>query len=279
MSGAALTAAGLLLTFAAGTTAAAVTPGARVNSTSATAPPAKQTASASMSAMTVAQPLTGQAAPDQGSGFSCVKEIQKSKTATAYKVLKLDHTARSYAIHWRVFPYSLKHARILNQKDWTFQVQLCATGGGNTWNVWDQYFDGLGVTLKYTSSKMIDWTWPSKVDNGEASSSLNFEVNLGVVSIGGTDAVSNYGSHSGNPGVNTNMRWPSGWKKYDNNRLNTYYSSAHTFWYQGTSAFEGNVGQALYEFVTGKSVNFGYGADATIAAQCHRLVGSCVNFA
>ncbi len=71
----------------------------------------------------------------------------------------------------------------------------------------------------------------------------------------------------------------SGWNKYDANRMNTYYSSAHTFWYQGTSAFEGNVGHALYEFVTGGTVGFSYGADWTIAAQCHRMVGSCVNFA
>ncbi len=31
---------------------------------------------------------------------------------------------------------------------------------------------------------------------------LNFEVNVGIVKIGGTDEVSSYGTHSGNLGVN-----------------------------------------------------------------------------
>ncbi len=230
--------------------------------------------------MTVAKPLSGKAgvAPGQGSGFSCVVDQQKSKTAIAYKPLQLVHTARSYAVHWIVFPYSVTHARVVNGQRWTFQVQLCATGGGNTWNVWDQYFDGLGMALTNTSPLMIGWNWASKVDNGAAAASLNFEVNAGVVKIGGTDTVSSYGSHSGNPGVNTNMGWPHKWNKYDANRMNTYYSSAHTFWFQGTSAFEGNVGHALYEYVTGKTVPFSYAATVSIAAQCHRLVGSCVNF-
>ncbi len=68
--------------------------------------------------------------PDQGSGFSCVIDVQKSKTAAAYEPMQLVHTARSFSIHWLVFPYSVKHARIVNQKDYTFQAQLCATGGG-----------------------------------------------------------------------------------------------------------------------------------------------------
>jgi hypothetical protein len=217
--------------------------------------------------------------PDQGSGFTCVVDKQKAKTATQYEPAQYYHTARSYSIHWLVFPYSVKHARHVNGNDWTFQVQLCAVGGGNTWNDWDQYFDGLGMTLAYTAPKMIGWNWASKVDNGEASASLNFEVNAGVVSIGGTDTISSYGTHTGNPGVNTNISWPHSWNKYDGNRMNQYYSSAHTFWFQGTTAFEGNVGHALYEFVTGGTVNFTYGAVWTIQAQCHKLVGSCVNFA
>jgi len=280
MASAALLAAGLLLAAAPDWAAAAVTPAARVSGTAAGAAPASEKASASSSAIAAAKPLNGTVGvvPDQ-SGYSCVVDVQKSKTVAAYEPMQLYHTARSYSVHWLVFPYSVTHARVVNSRDWTFQVQLCGTGGGNTWNVWDQYFDGLGMMLAYTTPKMIGWSWASKVNNGTASASLNFEVNVGVVKIGGTDAVSGYGTHSGNPGVNTNIGWPSRWNKYDVNRMNTYYSSPHTFWYQGTSAFEGNVGHALYEFVTNGTVNFSYGANWTIAAQCHRLVGTCVPFA
>lgn len=280
MSGTALSVAGLLLTVAHGTAVAAATHGTPGSAAPASTAPARQTASSSSSAMTVARPLTGKAGlvPAQGSGFSCVVDVQRSKTVIAYTPLQIYHTARSFSYHWLVFPYSVTHARIVNHRNWTFQVQLCATGGGNTWNVWDQYFDGLGMTLKYTAPFMIGWNWAVKVDNGTASASLNFEVNAGIVKIGGTDTVSSYGAHSGNPGVNTNISWPSSWNKYDANRVNTYYQSAHTFWWQGTSAFEGNVGHALYEDVTSKTVPFSYGADVTISAQCHRLVGNCVPF-
>jgi hypothetical protein len=231
--------------------------------------------------MTAARPLNGKAGfvPDQGNGYECVVDVQKSKTATAYEPLQLVHTARSYAIHWLVFPYSLQHARKVYPDRWTFQVQLCATGGGNTWNEWNQYFDGLGFALATSSPKMIGWDWASKVANGKLSATLNFQVNLGIVSIGGTDTVNSYGTHAGNPGANSDIGWPHGWNKYDGNRMNTYYVSAHTFYFQGTPYFEGNVGHALYEFVTGGTVGFGIGATSTIMAQCHRIVGSCVNFA
>jgi hypothetical protein len=261
-------------------------PSARASSTAASPVPAsekvpaKQNASANASAMTVAKPLKGKAGlvPDQGSGYTCVVDVQKSKTAAAYEPLQLVHTARSFAVHWLVFPYSVTHARVVNRRNWTFQVQLCATGGGNTWNEWNQYFDGLGFALATSSPKMIGWNWASKVDNGTLSAALNFEVNLGIVKIGGSDTVNSYGTHTGNPGANSDIGWPHGWNKYNGNRMNTYYVSAHTFYFQGTPYFEGNVGHALYEFVSGGSVGFGYGAAWSIMAQCHRMVGSCVNF-
>jgi len=162
--------------------------------------------------MTVATPLTGKAVPAQGSGYACVDEMQRIKSAIAYKTMHIFHQARSYSYQWLVFPYSVTHARKV-QGRWTFQVDLCGTGGGDTWNVWDQYFDGLGMTLAYKTNFLLGWKWATKVDNGQASSSLNFQVNAGIVTIGGTDTVSNYGSHSGNWGANSNMHWPSNWNQ------------------------------------------------------------------
>ncbi len=90
------------------------------------------------------------------------------------------------------------------------------------------------------------------------------------MTIGGTTQVKNYGTHAGDTGRDPNLPVPRTWRKFDINRVNAFYVSSHDFIFQGTASAEGNVGHALYEFVTGGTVNFGYGAATEIQAICSK---------
>ena len=172
----------------------------------------------------------------------------------------------------------MRHARRLNGRQWTFQVETCGTGGGHTWNHRHQYFDGQGQMLEYRADHMIGWKWASAVKQGTVSASLNFQVNVGVVTIGGSTNVANYGTHSGTTGKDPNVSWPKRWRKYNANRINEFYMSPHTFKFNGTGSEEGNVGHSLYEFNTAGTVNFTYGASPTILALCAALLDNCPKF-
>lgn len=67
---------------------------------------------------------------------------------------------------------------------------------------------------------------------------------------------------------NSYHQWFNGGAKFDANRVNTFYVSSRDFIFEGTASDEGNVGHALYEFDTGGTVNFRYGAATDIRAFC-----------
>ena len=156
---------------------------------------------------------------------------------------------------WLLSPYSIKHARFLASGP-TFQVEMCLVGSGHSWNYWHQWFDGGAIVLKYTTPLLIGSKWGTKVVNGSANATLNFQLSKGVASIGGSTQVKNYATHSGDTGGDPNLAVPKAWQKYDINRVNAFYISSHDLFFQGTGSSEGNVGHALYEFDTDGTVNF-----------------------
>jgi len=146
-------------------------------------------------------------APAAGSGYSCYVRTRRRKKVVAYRPLTLFKEGRSYEYHWLVAPYSVKHARIVAGQ-YTFQAQLCVTGRGHTWNSWHQWFDGGAILMMYRRS--LEPTLPSyghAVTGGSATASLNFKVNLGIVSIGGSTQIYNYGTHTGDEGSNCQDLW------------------------------------------------------------------------
>ena len=132
--------------------------------------------------------------------------------------------------------------------------------------------------LAYKPDHLIGWKWASAVKNGTASATLQFSVNVGVVTIGGSTNVASVSTHYGSTGKDPNVRWPKSWRKYNANRVNEYYVSPHNFPWDGTGAEEGNVGHSLYEFDTGGTVNFTYGASPTIRAFYAEAVTNCQRF-
>lgn len=199
--------------------------------------------------------------------YTCIVETRKNRNLVGYKPLTVHNGGRSHSMTWLLSPYSVKHARFLASGP-TFQVEMCLVGSGHSWNYWHQWFDGGAIVLKYTRALMIGSKWGTKVVNGSANATLNFQLSKGVASIGGSTQVKDYATHSGDTGGDPNLAVPKAWQKYDINRVNAFYVSSHDLFFQGTGSSEGNVGHALYEFDTGGTVNFKYGAAVQVRAFC-----------
>lgn len=203
--------------------------------------------------------------------YTCIIETHKHSNLRGYKPLTVHNGGRSHSMTWLLSPYSVKHARVLNN-NFTFQVEMCLVGSGHSWNYWHQWFDGGAIVLRYTGPHMIGSQWGTKVVGSGASATLSFQLSKGAASIGGSTQVKNYGTHDGDTGEDPNLAVPKKWRKYNINRVNAFYRSSHDFPWQGTGSNEGNVGHALYEFDdTAGTVNFRYGAAIQVRAFCAEM--------
>ncbi len=246
-------------------------------------------ASASASATATANPANGTVrvdwtspgtqvrigTPARGSGYACVVQTKRDARLVAYQPTTLFRDANSYEFDWLFAPYSVRHARFVSRKP-TFQVQLCETGNGHSWNHWHQWFDGGAMMLSYKEPLKLGQSWGTGVVKGAARATLSFALSKGAATISGTTQISNYGSHSGDTGHEPNLSTPGSWKKWDVNRVNAFYLSSHVFKWQGTGSPEGDVGHALYGFDTGGTVDFGYAVAVQLQLLCARVLGNCV---
>jgi hypothetical protein len=200
-------------------------------------------------------------------GHDCIVQTKRGRKLVRYQPRTLFSEGNSYEDDWLFSPYSIKHARVLKGKD-TFQVEMCITGLGETWNSYHQWFNGGAIVLLYTKPHKLRQRWGTKVIKGSSIATLSFQLSKGAVTIRGSAQVKNYGTHAGDTGRDPNLQVPKTWRKFDVNRVDAFYMSSNDFIYQGTPSAEGNVGLALFEFVTGGTVNFNYGGVAEIQAFC-----------
>lgn len=280
---AAVVAAGLLLPSAASASSGSPLPTSSAGASFiATADPANGSVHVdSVSTGAVVHAAGAGASAKKGTGYACIVKTRKHAPLVGYKPLTVSTEGKSYENDWLLSPYSVTHARYLDvshRKTFTFQVELCMTGSGHTWNSYHQWFNGGAIVLAYKKPYKIGQKWGTGVVHGAAVATLNFQLSKGAVTIGGSTQVKNYGTHGGDTGHDANLPVPKSWNRYDVNRVNAFYVSSHDWKWQGTSSDEGNVGHGLYEFDTGKTVNFAYGGATEIQAFCAKLIGSCAKF-
>lgn len=187
----------------------------------------------------------------QGS-YTCIVKTNSNSNFKAYRPAFASSSGTSHNLEWGIHPYSVDYARVVSGY-YTFQFELCTTGGGHTMNWYHQWFNGGAITIGQTAHKRIGYKWATQSassDSTKTSSSLSFQVAAGPVTIGGsTDVTPGVGDFKGNLGQGENFYgYPESWKKYDVNRVNTYFVSPNNWIWDGTGDFEGNNGHALYEW-------------------------------
>lgn len=188
----------------------------------------------------------GAAPAAEGTSYTCVVRTQQNSNFRALTPFYSSASGNSYELSWVFHPYTITNARYVSGA-YTYQLELCMSGGGHSWNDWHQWFQGAGMTMEDSTPRKIAQTWGNEVKNGQISTTLSFQVAAGPVTIGASTTVTPADTYSGNQGHDANMRW-SGNTAWDINRVNAFYVAPHSFTWQGSADFQGNNAHALYEY-------------------------------
>jgi hypothetical protein len=229
--------------------------------------------------------LTGAAhflapAAPASTGSDCYVKTEKNRKFKGYRPWHNTEQGKSFIIDWLNQLYSISDARFLQNEGKTYQVQFCSVGGGNTSHGWHQWFNGNALFYQAKSDHKIKWIWGTGTSSdGGIKTALSFSVAKGPVNIGASTTVTTgVGSYLGTFGEDDAFgSYPKSAKKYDLNRVNTYFLSPHNHIWDGTAHFEGNTGQVVYEwsmsYIRKHAVYF---SDVVgIAGLCGELFGRC----
>jgi|HubBroStandDraft_1064217.scaffolds.fasta_scaffold06963_6 hypothetical protein len=136
------------------------------------------------------------------SGDDCYVQTEKNKSFKGYKPWHTVDQGNSYFADWLDQLYSVSHARYLVGEHWTFQVQFCTEGGGNTDHSWNQWFDGELMFYQSRVDSKIKWIWGKGASSsGSVATTLSFSVAKGPVNIGASTTVTTgVGSYEGDFG-------------------------------------------------------------------------------
>ncbi|HEV2376482.1 MAG TPA: hypothetical protein VGS19_30455 [Streptosporangiaceae bacterium] len=231
--------------------------------------------------------LTGRAAraalarlPRKGLGsFNCIVDVQQNSRFKAYTPIIQHGHGPSWQLSYNFNPYSVDNARIV-QGAYTFQVETCVTGGGNTKNWWHQWYnDGTTTASPVGRVHRIGWTWgTTPYASSGLPTSLSFQVSAGPVTINASDFAANQDTFTGLLGSDGNFS-PKGWRgSWNNNRTSGQYISPNTYPWDGSNLFEGNDHQNLWEEPENSGFVHGYAA-SFMRAFCATAPGTqCVPY-
>lgn len=218
--------------------------------------------------------------------FQCVEQQVGNPFFTAYTPWHNAQSGTSHTYDWLNELYSVSYARKLfdSQQDkyyFTFQVQYCSSGGGNTSNGYHQDFVGNAMTWEGSSNQKIGWTWGDGTSGTTVGTQLAFQVSTGYgpVKIGATVSVTpgegTYAGDLGNDGRFPGIMIPSGW---NDSRDNTFWVSPANFLWDGTPSYEGNTAQTLDEWPMNGSNAYTFYDYAVQEGFCAELFGCSKGF-
>jgi hypothetical protein len=187
-------------------------------------------------------PFTVQLSPT-GESYSCIYSSSNSNFR-AYPVYYAIGSGTGYYIQYAYYYYSVDNARILYGEGETLQVEQCENGGGTTSGGWKQYTDGSGQALEVTYPHLIGFKWPVSSTPTGVTASLGFQVGAGPVKITGSDSVTPQDTFQGSTGPDANA---PALASFGANEVNAEWHSSSFSIFNGTAAYEGNVGHALWE--------------------------------
>jgi hypothetical protein len=146
-------------------------------------------------------------------------------------------------------------------KYWTFQDMLCSTGGGQSKTAYHLWFVGTAVTLAQTTDFELGRPkWGKGETKCNVNISLGFSIAHGPASV--TASAGNIclggGTIGGDIGSDGRFgHYPSAWQNYQRNRVNAFWVSPHNWPWDGSTSYEGNDSEVLYEWPMGMTGNLG----------------------
>ncbi|HLU45153.1 MAG TPA: hypothetical protein VKZ67_09075 [Natronosporangium sp.] len=225
------------------------------------------------------------AAPSDATGiqqvgdYTCVVQGNPDEYFFPLEPFHVSGQGNSWFLSYTYHPYLKWDARMVSGR-WTDQLEVCATGGGHTWNGWRQNFQGTAVLLGTPTNYRIGNSWGQGVApaTGLVEASLNFQLSVGVLGIGGSVKVQPTGdTYTGNVGPENRLGDPPN-TSWNINRVNAFYAAPSNFIWDGSPDFQGNVAQVLYEWYWDEPPAASIWGMANVWAHCGRSLGLCDDF-
>jgi hypothetical protein len=153
--------------------------------------------------------------------------------------------------------YTVSNARRLrggNGPYMTFQDMICSTGGGEPKGNFHTYFSGTAVALRRQHPFLQGRHWGTRPSGHTVSSHTSFKLDVGVgnisASVGIQPGDGDYKGDIGNDGQFNG--WKTSWANQFN-RVNAFFISPHNFPFDGSTSFEGNNSEVMYEWAMGST--------------------------
>jgi hypothetical protein len=205
--------------------------------------------------------------------YACVVRTNRDGVI-AYPPLRAAAYGNSFSHRWMLFVYRFDRARRLGNVVHSQQQQfeMCAVGGGHTWNDWATDFDGASVTLGYGEDIRIGQSWGERVaDDGGVHADLGFKLARGFAEVGASVPVGIDDEHrfTGTDGYDDHINLTWVWD--DSNRVNAYYESGDDWTFQGTDRNVGNTLHVLYETPQAETKPLHWIISSKIRAHCTKL--------
>lgn len=180
-------------------------------------------------------------------GYTCVNN-RRRRGFVAYSPQPLTKSTDAYYIRFLFHLYKQNRARKLRDASGPYkskQWESCAVGGAHALGG-NHLSRVLGTLTMYSGADhLIGWKWDKGKELSTASASLKFAVPIRPVTIEGSLDVHPQNTFTGAQGPDQDA--PSAFDHYLQNQVNTLWEGSHTFRWQGSTHFEGNIGHALWE--------------------------------
>lgn len=195
-------------------------------------------------------------------GYTCVKKTTADSNLIAFRPRKVDLSNSDWEVHYVLHMYAVQRARYVSG-GYTTQFEQCAVGGSRNKHFYQRMARTESeMSIRNSHNNRIGSNWGTRVDSGEVSSSLNFEVSLTkATKISGSLPVSSGGKQTGSIGDGL----CGGMGPNSGNQVNGAWDYDYPGY--GTNEFKGNVAHGLYEFYWPAKDTFWYYFQACYQAR------------
>jgi hypothetical protein len=181
-----------------------------------------------------------------GGGYACVSNRPEDPLFRIYRPKYVSYLNRAEYVQFTYHLYKRSHARRLGGVEQK-QLEMCTVGGAHSRGGWRLTRVVSSFAAATPGRTIIGSRGGNHVDeNGVVQSSLNFAVAGGPITVSAalTPHRQNTFSWSQGPDKDIDLGRRN---RYASNQVNTYWESPDTFIFDGSTQFQGNVAQGLYE--------------------------------
>jgi hypothetical protein len=181
-----------------------------------------------------------------GGGYACVSNRPEDSQFRIYQPRYVSYLNRAEYVQFTYHLYKRSHARVVRNEQ-RKQFEMCTVGGAHSRGGWRLTRVVSSFAAATAVPAIIGSLGGNHVDdNGVLQSSLDFAVDSGPITISASLTPSRQNTFAWSQGPDKDLDLGRH-NRFAFNQVNTYWESPDTFIFDGSTQFQGNVGQGLYE--------------------------------